>query len=208
MTRALPAAHEPAPASAARSLATQIAALDWASITAQLDAYGCATTGPLLTSQQCVRLAETYASDTLFRSRVVMARHGFGRGEYKYFAYPLPELVATLRGALYPPLADIANRWNESMAIGLRFPRDHATYLARCHKAGQTKPTPLLLAYAAGDYNCLHQDLYGEHVFRCRLLFCCRGRARISPAANSCSRSSGRACNRGRKSCRSRRARA
>jgi len=142
MTRALPAAGERAPASSARALAAQVAALDWASIAGQLDAYGCATTGRLLTSQQCVDLAETYASDTLFRSRVVMARHGFGRGEYKYFAYPLPELVAMLRGALYPPLADIANRWNESMAIGLRFPRDHATYLARCHKAGQTKPTP------------------------------------------------------------------
>ncbi|MBV8322332.1 MAG: 2OG-Fe(II) oxygenase [Hyphomicrobiales bacterium] len=171
MTRALPAAAERAPASAARALAAQVAALDWASITGQLDAYGCATTGRLLTSQQCVDLAETYASDTLFRSRVVMARHGFGRGEYKYFAYPLPELVATLRGALYPPLADIANRWNESMAIGLRFPRDHATYLARCHKAGQTKPTPLLLAYGAGDYNCLHQDLYGEHVFPLQVAF-------------------------------------
>ena len=171
MTRAVPAAREPAPASAARALAMQVAALDWVSIGAQLDAYGCATTGRLLTSQQCVDLAESYASDTLFRSRVVMARHGFGRGEYKYFAYPLPELVAALRGALYPPLADIANRWNEAMAIGTRFPRDHATYLARCHKAGQTKPTPLLLAYGAGDYNCLHQDLYGEHVFPLQVAF-------------------------------------
>src|SRR5262249_24263411 len=121
MTRALPAAHEHAPASAARALAAPVAALDWASIAAPLDAYGCAPTGRMLTSEQCAALAETYASDTLFRSRVVMARHGFGRGEYKYFAFPLPELVAALRGALYPPLADIANRWNEAMAIGLRF---------------------------------------------------------------------------------------
>jgi hypothetical protein len=182
VTRALPAAGERAPASSARALAAQVAALDWASIAAQLDAYGCATTGQLLTSPQCVGLAESYASDTLFRSRVVMARHGFGRGEYKYFAYPLPELVAMLRGALYPPLADIANRWNESMAIGLRFPRDHATYLARCHKAGQTKPTPLLLAYGAGDYNCLHQDLYGEHVFPLQVAFLL-SRAEIVPLA-------------------------
>src|SRR5262249_18469674 len=140
MTQALPAAREHAPRSAARALATQVAALDWASIAAQLDAYGCATSGRLLTSQQCAGLTESSWSDTLFRSRVVMARHGFGRGEYKSFAYPLPELVAALRSALYPPLADIANRWNQAMAIGLRFPRDHATYLARCHKAGQTKP--------------------------------------------------------------------
>src|SRR5262245_59931549 len=127
MTRALPAARELAPASAAGALATRVAALAWASIAGELDAYGCATTGRLLTSQQCAGLAESYASDALFRSRVVMARHGFGRGEYKYFAYPLPELVVALRGALYPPLADIANRWNEAMAIGMRFPRDHAT---------------------------------------------------------------------------------
>jgi uncharacterized protein len=171
MTRLLSASRERTPASAGCALPAPIAALDWASIAAQLDAYGCATTGQLLTSQQCAALAESYASDALFRSRVVMARHGFGRGEYKYFAYPLPELVAALRGALYPQLADIANRWNEAMAIGVRFPRDHATYLARCHKAGQTKPTPLLLAYGAGDYNCLHQDLYGEHVFPLQVTF-------------------------------------
>jgi hypothetical protein len=118
-----------------------------------------------LTAEQCAALAQTYASDAPFRSRVVMARHGFGRGEYKYFAYPLPEPVAVLRAALYPPLAEIANRWNEAMAIDLRYPQEHASYLARCRKAGQTKPTPLLLQYGAGDYNCLHQDLYGEHVF-------------------------------------------
>jgi hypothetical protein len=141
------------------------AALDWARIAADLDAHGCATAGPLLTQAECAGLAAAYASDKLFRSRVIMARHGFGRGEYKYFAYPLPAPVAALRAALYPPLAAIANRWNESMGAGPRYPDAHAAYLARCHEAGQTKPTPLLLQYGAGDYNCLHQDLYGEHVF-------------------------------------------
>jgi len=165
MTPALTASRERASASAARVLATDIAALDWAGIAGQLDAYGCATTGALLTPAQCAALAETYAADAPFRSRVVMARHGFGRGEYKYFAYPLPDLVAELRAALYPPLADIANRWNKTMGIAVRYPHDHASYLARCHKAGQAKPTPLLLQYGPGDYNCLHQDLYGEHVF-------------------------------------------
>jgi len=154
-----------APAAAAPSPASRIEAIDWARIAAHLDAQGCATTVPLLTAEQCAALAQTYASDAPFRSRVVMARHGFGRGEYKYFAYPLPEPVAVLRAALYPPLAEIANRWNEAMAIDLRYPQEHASYLARCRKAGQTKPTPLLLQYGAGDYNCLHQDLYGEHVF-------------------------------------------
>ena len=171
MTRLLSAAREQGATTAANALSAQIAALDWAGIAAQLDSYGCATTGRLLTLEQCTSLAESYASDALFRSRVVMARHGFGRGEYKYFDYPLPELVAALRAALYPPLADIANRWNEALGVGVRFPRDHATYLARCHKAGQTKPTPLLLTYGIGDYNCLHQDLYGEHVFPLQVAF-------------------------------------
>jgi uncharacterized protein len=171
MSRALSVRREHASGAEGGALATQIAALDWTGIAGQLDNHGCATTGRLLTSQQCAALATSYASDALFRSRVVMARHGFGRGEYKYFAYPLPELVAALRAALYPPLADIANRWNEVLGIGVRFPRDHASYLVRCHKAGQTKPTPLLLAYGAGDYNCLHQDLYGEHVFPLQVAF-------------------------------------
>ena len=165
MTRAQTAERERAPRPTARSLAIPIEAIDWARIAADLDAHGCATTGRLLSAQQCTELAETYATDVPFRSRVVMARHGFGRGEYKYFAYPLPEPVAVLRAALYPPPAEIANRWNEAMAIDLRYPQEHASYLARCRKAGQTKPTPLLLQYGAGDYNCLHQDLYGEHVF-------------------------------------------
>jgi len=171
MTRTLTAPRERASASAARALAADVAALDWAGIAAQLDAYGCATTGALLMPAQCAVLAGTYASDAPFRSRIVMARHGFGRGEYKYFAYPLPDLVAELRAALYPPLADIANRWNETMGIDLAYPRDHASYLARCRKAGQAKPTPLLLQYGPGDYNCLHQDLYGENVFPLQVAF-------------------------------------
>jgi len=171
MTRSLAAERQSPPVAAAGAPAAQIAALDWAGIAAQLDSHGCATTGRLLTPQQCAALAASYASDALFRSRVVMARHGFGRGEYKYFAYPLPDVVAALRAALYPPLADIANRWNDALGIGVRFPGEHAAYLSRCHKAGQTKPTPLLLAYGAGDYNCLHQDIYGEHVFPLQVAF-------------------------------------
>ena len=165
MTRAQTAERKREPIPPARSLAIPIEAIDWVRVAADLDAHGCATTGRLLSAQQCTELAETYATDAPFRSRVVMARHGFGRGEYKYFAYPLPEPVAVLRAALYPPLAEIANRWNQAMAIDLRYPREHASYLARCREAGQAKPTPLLLQYGAGDYNCLHQDLYGEHVF-------------------------------------------
>jgi uncharacterized protein len=146
-------------------LARRIAGLDWAKITAELDAHGCATTPTLLSSEECAALAATYAEDAPFRSRVVMARHGFGRGEYKYFAYPLPAIVAALREALYPPLAVIANRWQEAMGLEQRYPLDHSDYLTRCHAAGQLRPTPLLLQYDPGDYNCLHQDLYGEHVF-------------------------------------------
>jgi len=143
----------------------RVAALDWSRIAEELDAHGAAVAPRLLTPPECAALAETYPADGLFRSRVVMARHGFGRGEYKYFAYPLPGLVAGLREALYPGLAAIANRWHAEMGLAVRFPDDHAAYLARCHRAGQTKPTPLLLLYGAGDYNCLHRDLYGEHVF-------------------------------------------
>jgi hypothetical protein len=140
-------------------------ALDWAAMASSLDAHGCAVTGPLLTAEECEALAARYAEDKPFRSRVIMARHGFGRGEYKYFAYPLPELIQALRTALYPRLAAIANRWNEAMGVAVRFPAEHKDFLKRCHEAGQPRPTPLLLQYGPGDYNCLHQDLYGEHVF-------------------------------------------
>ena len=147
------------------SVATRVAALDWTAMATSLDAEGCARTGPLLTADECEALAASYPSDAPFRSRVVMARHGFGRGEYKYFSYPLPETVTALRAALYPRLAELANRWNAAMGISVRYPPAHDDYLKRCHKAGQGKPTPLLLQYGPGDYNCLHQDIYGEHVF-------------------------------------------
>ncbi len=145
--------------------ATRLATIDWQDVGRELDAQGCAVLAGLLSADECRALAALYPQDALFRSRVVMARHGFGKGEYKYFAYPLPEPIGSLRPALYAPLAAIANRWNETMGIAVQFPERHADFVQRCHDAGQTRPTPLLLQYGAGDYNCLHQDLYGEHVF-------------------------------------------
>jgi hypothetical protein len=142
-------------------IAERIAALDWQRITDDLDAHGCASPPSVLRPEECAALADTYTIDERFRRRIVMAQHGFGRGEYKYFAYPLPDVIAELRTALYPRLAGIANRWNESMGTTVRYPADHAAFLQRCHRAGQTRPTPLLLQYGEGDYNCLHQDLYG-----------------------------------------------
>ena len=147
----------------------RIEQFDWSSIADALNAQGCAVLDNLLTPKECERLAARYAHDDGFRSRVVMSRHGFGRGEYKYFAYPLPEPIASLRAALYPPLAAIANAWNARMGIDTRYPPSHADFLARCHKAGQQRPTPLLLQYGPGDYNCLHQDLYGELAFPLQL---------------------------------------
>jgi uncharacterized protein len=143
----------------------RIEALDWGRLSADLDSYGSAVAERLLDADECRSLAALYAQETGFRSRVVMSRHGFGRGEYRYFAYPLPEIVRRLRAALYPRLAPIANRWNEWLRNPVRYPGRHCEFLACCAEAGQTRPTPLLLQYEAGDYNCLHQDLYGEHVF-------------------------------------------
>jgi uncharacterized protein len=159
------------PSDGTAGVGAALAGLDWSRIAASLDAHGCAVVNQALSAEECAALAATYDAEERFRSRIVMARHGFGRGEYKYFAYPLPEIVARLRGELYPRLADIANRWNERMGIAVRYPAEHAAFLDRCHRAGQTKPTPLLLRYGEGDYNCLHQDLYGEHVFPLQAAF-------------------------------------
>jgi len=153
------------PAIAGPAVAGRIASLDWQRLSDELGGQGHAIIPDLLQPEQCSALAELYDSKDLFRSRVVMSRHGFGRGEYQYFKYPLPESVASLRSALYPHLAPIANRWNELLRSDVRFPGEHDAFIARCHEAGQLRPTPLLLQYQAGDYNCLHQDLYGEHVF-------------------------------------------
>ena len=147
------------------SIASRVDAIDWDQAARELDAQGCAVLKELLSPEQCRALTALYPDDSHFRSRIVMGRHGFGRGEYKYFAYPLPPVVAELRPALYLRLRDVANRWNEAMGIEIRYPATHEAFLKRCHDAGQIRPTPLLLQYEAGDYNCLHQDLYGEHVF-------------------------------------------
>ena len=163
--------NRPAVGCALPDIENLVAALDWNAIAVELDDRGYATTGTLLEAEQCAILADSYDNDGRFRSRIVMARHGFGRGEYKYFDYPLPELVTALRTELYPPLAAIANSWNEMLGAGLRYPDRHAAYLARCRKAGQSKPTALLLRYGVHDFNCLHQDIYGEHVFPLQATF-------------------------------------
>ena len=159
-------------ASAARSPATiaeRIQTIDWEHLSHDLDGQGSAIVGGLLSPKECEQLRRLYARDELFRSRVVMGHHGFGRGEYKYFAYPLPDIIESLRTGLYPHLVPIANGWNHLMGLAMRYPDRHTDFLARCHQAGQVKPTPLLLQYGLEDYNCLHQDLYGEHVFPLQL---------------------------------------
>ena len=149
----------------AHNVVARIETINWERISRELDAQGSAILERVLSSDECQALAELYPADGLFRSHIVMARHGFGQGEYKYFSYPLPEIIAELRTALYPRLMPIANRWNTAMGNAVRYPEKHADFIRRCHDAGQPRPTPLLLQYGEGDYNCLHQDLYGEHVF-------------------------------------------
>jgi uncharacterized protein len=143
--------------------------IDWNQVAQDLDEQGSAMIQRLLSADECRAIASLYPEDDAFRSKVVMGRHGFGRGEYKYFSYPLPDLIASLRTAVYPRLVPIANRWNTAMGIDVRYPEKHADFIERCHQAGQVRPTPLLLQYGAGDYNCLHQDLYGDHVFPLQL---------------------------------------
>jgi uncharacterized protein len=153
------------PSSAATSAEARVAAYDWSSLKGDLDNYGCAVLPKLLSAEECRTIAALYPDESHFRSHIRMARHGFGKGEYRYFKYPLPGLIGGLRRALYPHLAPIANAWNGRMGIEERFPGDHASFLKRCHDAGQSRPTPLLLQYVPGDFNCLHQDLYGNLAF-------------------------------------------
>ncbi|MGH8495892.1 MAG: 2OG-Fe(II) oxygenase [Gammaproteobacteria bacterium] len=153
----------------AKGVADRVKAIDWAQVSSALDAQGSAVIERLSSPAECAMLTGLYTNDDNFRSRVIMARHGFGRGEYKYFDHPLPDLVVRLRTALYPPLAAVANRWNAAIGIDVRFPGKHAEFIERCHAAGQSRPTPLLLQYGVDDFNCLHQDLYGEHVFPLQL---------------------------------------
>jgi hypothetical protein len=157
--------------SATPALQGRLERLDWTAIGTALDAQGCAVLPGVLAPEECAALATLYDADEGFRSRIVMARHGYGQGEYKYFAYPLPAPVAALREALYPPLAAVANLWSERLGSARRYPAALAAFLDRCHRAGQTRPTPLLLRYGAGDYNRLHQDLYGEHVLPLQATF-------------------------------------
>jgi hypothetical protein len=158
-------------ASAVRSAEDRLAGYDWQSFAAELDSWGSAVLPKVLTPDECRDIAALYAREGHFRSHVHMARHGFGKGEYRYFAYPLPELVGGLRTALYPHLASVANGWNGRMGIPLRYPETHEDFLKQCHAAGQIRPTPLLLQYVAGDFNCLHQDLYGDLAFPLQVAF-------------------------------------
>ena len=153
------------------TIETRIVGLDWSRLEQDIDRRGWATTGPVLTRDECAALAGSYDDDGLYRSRVVMARHGFGQGEYRYYAYPLPPLIERLRSGLYERLVPLANRWREAIGVGEPFPATHAGYLEACHAAGQLRPTPLMLRYGPGDYNCLHQDLYGELSFPLQAAF-------------------------------------
>jgi hypothetical protein len=163
------AAKTAIPKASSKRVAARLKTLDWEHVSHDLDAQGSAMIPRLLSPNECHAVASLYPKDDIFRSRVVMERHGFGRGEYKYFGYPQPDLIAGLRTAVYPHLVPTANRWNNAMGIDVRYPEKHAHFIERCHQAGQVRPTPLLLQYGADDYNCLHQDLYGAHVFPLQL---------------------------------------
>ena len=149
----------------AENAVERVDALDWARIAQELDDCGYALLGEILAPEECDALAALYPEEEHFRSHVIMQRYSFGRGEYKYFRYPLPAIISELRTTLYPHLTEVANRWSQAMGSDVRYPREHAAYLRLCHAAGQSRPTPLLLRYGPGDFNCLHQDLYGEHVY-------------------------------------------
>jgi hypothetical protein len=153
------------------SIAQRIKAVDWDRVTEELNTVGWSMLQSILQPDQCDTIVALYGHNTGFRSTVVMVRHGFGKGEYKYFSYPLPKLVTELRTTIYPKLVPVANNWNALMKIDVRYPEDHTAYIERCHKAGQTRPTPLLLQYGPEDYNCLHQDVYGVHVFPMQVAF-------------------------------------
>jgi hypothetical protein len=153
------------PDAAETNAVTRIHAYDWQAISTELDTFGCAVIEKLLSPEECAGVAALYPREEHFRSHIIMARHGFGKGEYRYFRYPLPALIGGLRSALYAKLVPLANAWNERMGEGIRYPATHEGYLGLCHAAGQMRPTPLLLQYGAGDFNALHQDLYGELVF-------------------------------------------
>ena len=152
-------------ASGTSSTESRVDGFDWQAAASELDNYGCAVLPKLLSADECRAIAALYPDESNFRSHIHMARHGFGEGEYRYFKYPLPALINGLRTELYPRLARLANEWNGRMGIDDRYPDDHASFLRRCHDAGQTRPTPLLLQYVPGDFNCLHQDLYGDLAF-------------------------------------------
>lgn len=158
-------AHARVAASAVEAAETRVGSYDWPALTAELDGFGCAVLEKLLSREECRQIAGLYPQEQHFRSHIHMARHGFGKGEYRYFRYPLPDLIGGMRSALYPRLAEVANRWNERMGQAMRYPATHAEFLDQCHDAGQTRPTPLLLQYVPGDFNCLHQDLYGDLAF-------------------------------------------
>lgn len=158
-------------ADAVASAEKRLAKYDWDDFATEMNSYGCAVLSEILTPEECADLAALYPQEEHFRSHIHMARHGFGKGEYRYFKYPLPDLIGGLRTALYPHLADVANNWNDRMGVDQRYPQAHADFLRQCHEAGQVRPTPLLLQYVPGDFNCLHQDLYGDLAFPIQVAF-------------------------------------